>query len=114
MGAVYQGKNIYTPLNKFNFMINLLDPKFKTPIKIIGIFCFIVAALIYGDYQYLHGKFDQCLDQNGFLLMDHGATTCLNAQELAVKGFTLDKPHKRLVATPSYGFNASLNWSIKS
>lgn len=88
-------------------MIDLLEPKYNISFKIIGIFCMIMAGIIYGEYQYTQGSLDTCIDSGGYLIANGTISKCLNSSELLQRGFILDKEHKVLIKQAYASFNYS-------
>lgn len=68
---------------------------YKTIIKIIGLFALLMAAVVYGQNQYVLGRSDQCIDMDGFLFYENDYL-CMQEPWLSEHGFTLDKEKKQL------------------
>ena len=69
--------------------------KYRTPLKIIGLFALVVAAIIYGQNQYIIGRSDQCMDMDGYLFYEDDYL-CMGEPWLSDNGFIVDKEKKQL------------------
>jgi hypothetical protein len=69
--------------------------KYRTPLKIVGLFALVVAAILYGQNQYIAGRADQCIDMDGFLFYDEDYL-CKQEPWLSENGLILDKQRKQL------------------
>jgi hypothetical protein len=82
--------------------INLLEPKYKLVIKLIGIALIIMAAVAYGEYKYVIGRSDQCLDDHGYLLNINNSYSCKNESYFNEKGYKIDYQNRRLISNQGY------------
>ena len=78
---------------------NLLDPKYQIIFKICGLVALLMSAYAYGEYKYISGQLDQCLEHDGYLLYGyHGINEnlCVNASVLRSEGWEIDKESRRI------------------
>lgn len=67
--------------------------------RLFAVACFIVICVIIWNYQYLQGRLDQCIEDDGYLLRDINLDhyKCYNSSYLAENGWRLNKETKKLV-----------------
>jgi len=80
--------------------------KFKIPIKIIGVAAIIMAFFLLGFGKYHEGRFDECLEHDGFYLAKEkfegiypsmNDFECIPGDVLLKQGLEIDKANKVLV-----------------
>jgi hypothetical protein len=78
--------------------INLNSSSWKKCFRLIGLFALIVAALIYGEYKYYNGRLDECIANDGFLMLDSDINlpVCVSSDELVKDGWVIDKESKTI------------------
>lgn len=88
-------------------MINVDSKDMRVAIKIIGIFCLLVAALIYGEIRFIKGRQIQCYEDGGFLIRNQTTNEplCKDIQILNSEGWYA-KDHNTLTHE---GFQPILN-----
>jgi len=94
-------------------MIDLMDPKFKTSIKIIGLFCILVAAFLYAELRHIEGRRIQCFEDGGFLFRDDkGFYICESVENIKDKGYIIND-YKSLSKLPAnYNNSVNLEWNL--
>lgn len=91
----------------------ILDKKWNITIKMIGLACILVTIWYIATYSYEKGRFDECINNNGFLLRDNNNLKCYNESYIESKGLIINKEHKTLETKPTWS-NGSLWWGLQN
>ena len=71
-------------------MLNLMDKRYITVFKIIGVFAIVVGALIYGEMKFYQGMQKQCYLDGGFLMQNgKGEPSCEKKEVLEERGWVV-------------------------
>lgn len=89
-------------------MINIDTKEMRVAFKIIGIFCFLVAGLIYGEIKFINGRQLQCYEDGGFLIKgEDGEPYCKPGEILRSEGWVIDNYNTLSRTDPVIIFNNS-------
>jgi hypothetical protein len=89
--------------------VNIIFDKYKISIKIVAIFCILMAFFLLSYGKYHEGRFDECLEHQGFyiakesydgLYPDKGDFTCVDNETLLNEGYIIDYELKVLRSKP--------------